>query len=289
MVDSTKTGNFLSLSAFVNGEWAYAINATFYVSIQYSDGEVAGGEFEAPIGEMDYVRVCKSWKLSKPNLHSVTVFVVARPVSQNFGTLFVDDMSLELVESEPTAECETVMLMPQPGELLSGVETGPEPSDWSSGALKSKMCTVALVHGRDSDYVATLSQQHTWPLVVVLLASNGDTKSEFGRFEDLVDRQKGQLVVASSVQEHFPQNALRALGQSHCPKLTTHVLHLDSGMVPSSSLFRLNEGALKSDEVVIVPAFELDVPEMKLPQIEDKESLKKVIIVILKRRVQTVS
>jgi hypothetical protein len=56
------------------------------------------------------------------------------------------------------------------------------------------------------------------------------------------------------------------------------VLHLDSGMVPSSSLFRLDEDLLKEDELVIVPAFELDVPEMKLPQIEDKDMLKKVLL-----------
>jgi hypothetical protein len=49
-------------------------------------------------------------------------------------------------------------------------------------------------------------------------------KTEFARFEDLVDRNKQLLiVVASASPNHFPQNEMRSIGQSHCPKSATHV------------------------------------------------------------------
>jgi hypothetical protein len=58
------------------------------VEVRYADGKGESvGSVDLPIGEIGYVRVCKLWQLEDKPLASVTVFVVARPISHGFGTL----------------------------------------------------------------------------------------------------------------------------------------------------------------------------------------------------------
>ncbi len=292
----------LTLSAFVNSEWAFAVKATLSLTLVYADGARASVAVALESGVPGYRHVCRAVQLEKKPLASLTLFIVASPLSPSYGTLFVDDVALWLAESaeEASPVCaeppQPAKAAPPPPALAE--KTSPEPAAWGrlSGeeGAGAALCTVAVVQPRDSDYVARLSEAlRKAPVVVVLYAGQSDPEEEFSRMSGVISGQsatrlvvvsgshKGKVrggrncafcVVSFFVGEQFPLNWLREAGQRRCPRASSHALHLEAGMMPSSSLraARLPLAALPR-ALWVLPAFE--VAPGPHAQIADREAL----------------
>lgn len=188
----------VSLVAFVNSEWTFAVKATVSVTVAYADGTRASDGVLVENGVRGYHRVCRSFALEQKPVASVTMFVVASPLSQSYGTLFVDDVELWLSDAGDSPICEGEVMSPKtvskPPALVSKV--GPEPLLWESQSEHSgALCTVVVVQPRDSDYVARLSEVlRKSPVVVVLYAGQNNVDEEFSRMSGVISSKSGTLL-----------------------------------------------------------------------------------------------
>ena len=189
----------LVLSAFVNSEWAFAVKATLSLALVYVDGARANVAVAVEGGVAGYRRVCRAVQLEKKPLASVTLFIVASPVSPSYGTLFVDDVELWLSGAEDPPMCEEPPLpakaAPRPPALAE--RASEEPAAWTGLAEERRqLCCVAVVQPRDSDYVARLSEAlRKWPVVVVLYAGQADAEEEFSRMSGVISANSGTRLV----------------------------------------------------------------------------------------------
>ena len=271
----------LTLSARFSGEWAFALRASLSASLRFADGSRASFSLRLePLGETGFLRACRTLEIDRP-LAEATVFVVASPLSQSYGTLFVDDVELWAGDGSECAEKAEKKEGDDgggdgDGEEGVSVRAAEEPSVWKKMGREGELCVVASVQSRDAEYVARLAElMRKNPVVVVVYASGKTAEEEFGRMSSvLAGEANARLVVASQarVEHEFPINVLRGTGQQHCPESATHALHLEAGMIPSSSV-RVERLALSADEMIVLPAFEVvGGPNV---QFDDKASLGK--------------
>jgi hypothetical protein len=198
----------VTVSAFVNSEWAFAVKATLSLALVYEDGARASVAVAIESGLAGYRQLCRVIQLEKKPLASLTLFIVASPVSPSYGTLFVDDVELWLSGNDEAPICpdapppQTAKAGPAPAALSE--KTAAEPASWSRLSKEdASLCAVAVVQPRDSDYVARLSEAlRKWPVVVVLYAGQGDAEEEFSRMSGVINSQSGtRLVVVSGTHK----------------------------------------------------------------------------------------